>query len=302
MSRFSAINLSRLPAPEVIRTADVEALLAEMKAVATDWYPDLGPFLELESEPATKILRVCAYVRHLDRLQFNDGTRANMLALASGTDLDQLAALWGVDRLIIQQADDSVSPPIPEIKETDDALRARTQLSLEGHTTAGSVGAYQFWALSADGAVKDAAVISPAPGQVLVTVLSHDTGGVPTASLLAAVEAALNAEDVRPLTDQVMVQPATQIPFEVEATLVLRPGPDAQAVEAAALAALDAYLVDTHRIGHDVTVSGLHAALHQPGVQNVVLTRPVADIPVSDTEAAFCQSDAVAVSIGGRNV
>lgn len=299
MIRFSSIDLSRLPAPEVILTADVDTLLAEMKQAAIERHPELAPVLELESEPATKILRVCAYMRHLDRLEFNDGARANMLALATGTDLDQLAAFWGVERLTVQKADNTLSPPVPEIREADGALRARTQLSMEAHTTAGSVGGYLFWALSADGKVKDASITSPNAGEVLVSILSHDDDGVPNADLLGKVSAALNAEDVRPLTDQVTVQAATKVAFDVTAELVLRPGPDPQTVEAAAMAALDAYLADAHRIGRDVTVSGLHAALHQPGVQNVVLTSPSADIEVGPTEAAFCRADVVSVRIGG---
>lgn len=299
MSRFSSIDLSRLPAPEVIVTADVDTLLAEMKQAAIERHPELAPVLELESEPATKILRVCAYMRHLDRLQFNDGARASMLALATGTDLDQLAAFWGVERLTVQKADNTLSPPVPEIREADGALRARTQLSMEAHTTAGSVGGYLFWALSADGKVKDASITSPNAGAVLVSILSHDDDGVPTADLLGKVSAALNAEDVRPLTDQVTVQAATKVAFDVMAELVLRPGPDPQIVEAAAMAALDAYLADAHRIGRDVTVSGLHAALHQPGVQNVVLTSPTADIEVGPTEVAVCRADVVSVRIGG---
>jgi phage-related baseplate assembly protein len=286
----------------VIKTPDFEALFSEMKAQAIQWHPELAPFLELESEPATKILRVCAYMRHLDRLEFNDGARANMLALAGGADLDQLAAFWGVERLIVQKANEAVSPAIPEIKERDEDLRTRVQLSLEGHTTAGSRGAYMFWALSADGKVKDASVTSPEPGQVRVVVLSKDGDGAPSAELLTAVETALNAEDVRPLTDLVTVAPVTVIPFQVDATLTLYPGPGAAEVEAAALKVLDAYLDARHRIGHDITVSGIHAALHQPGVQNVTLTHPAADIVVTDTQAAFCGASSIAVTIGGRDV
>jgi phage-related baseplate assembly protein len=302
MSRFNSIDLSQLPGPDVIQTTDVDALLAEMKAVAVAWHPELAPFLELESETATKILRVCAYVRTLDRLAFNDGVRANMLALAGGADLDQLVAFWGVARLIVQEADDTVSPPIEEIKESDDALRTRAQLSLEGHSTAGARGAYQFWALTADGKVKDASVASPEAGQVVVTVLSHEGNGAPSAELLSAVESTLNAEDVRPLTDLVTVQAAAVVPFQIEATLTLFPGPGGATVEAAALDALDEYLAARHHIGHDITVSGIHAALHQPGVQNVVLTQPANDLAIDETQAAFCDASAVAVTIGGRNV
>lgn len=302
MSGFTTIDLSKIPAPAVIETPDFEVLFAEMKAEAVRVMPELASVLDLESEPAARVLRVCAYFRMLDRLAFNDGARACMLALATGNDLDALAAFWGVARLVVQPADDSLTPPVAAILETDDAFRTRVQLSLEGHTTAGPRGSYVFWAMSASGEVKDAAVSSPAPGQVLVSVLSHLDDGTPSADLLSAVERALNDEDVRPLTDQVTVQPATILAYEIEAVLTLYDGPDASAVEEAALAELGRYVDGHHRLGHDITLSGLYAALHRPGVQRVTLTKPAADVIVGSNEAAFCAAEAIAVSVGGRDV
>jgi len=301
MSGFDAINLSQIPAPEVIQAASFEVMLAEMKARAIEVMPELADYLELESEPATKLLEVCAYFRVLDRAAFNDGARASMLALATGSDLDNLAAFWGVERLVVQTADDTVTPPIAEILESDDALRARTQLSLEGHTTAGPRGAYIFHAMTASGSVKDADADSPVPGEVVVTVLSHDGDGTPSAALLDLVAVALSDEDVRPLTDLVTVAATTVHTYTVEAELTLYSGPDADLVLAAAQEAIATYVADHHRLGHDITLSGIYAALHQPGVQRVNLTAPVADIVVASNEAAYCAS-APSLSVVGRDV
>jgi phage-related baseplate assembly protein len=155
-------------------------------------------------------------------------------------------------------------------------------------STAGPAESYRFHALSAHGDVEDASVISPTPGQVVVTVLSNDGDGTPSAELLAAVDRHLNAENIRPLTDQVTVQAATIVPYAVEAELTLYPGPAPSPVLAAAQIALEAYVAATRRLGFDVTRSGLFAALHQPGVQNVELVWPEADIPIDATHAAHC--------------
>lgn len=299
MAGFTPINLSALPAPEVIRTVEFEAMFAQMKAYALELMPDMETALSLESEPATKILRVCAYFRTLDLASFNDGARASMLAHSTGTNLDGLAAFWGVQRQIIQEEDDSVEPTVPLIMEDDAALRARTQLSLEGHTTAGTRGSYIFWALSSDGAVKDATVDSPEPGAVTVTVLSHDNGGVASAALLTAVEETLNG--VRPLTDNLTVQSATIVTYQVTATLTLYDWPDTDAVMAAAQTAVESYVGDRNRLGHDVTLSGLYAALHQPGVQNVQIVQPAADIIIGDDTAANCPV-LPDLTFGGNNV
>lgn len=302
MSGFTSIDLSKLPAPEVIKTVEYEALLAEMKAEAIRVMPELEVYLALESEPTSQLLRVCAYYRMLDRLEFNDGARASMLALSTGTDLDQLAVFWGVERLVLQEANDTVSPPIGKITESDDAFRQRVQLSLEGHTTAGPRGSYIFWARSASGDVKDVSVESPTPGDVVVTILSRDGDGAPSVDLLTSVNVALNDDAVRPLTDHVTVQAATIVSYQVEASLILYEGPDADAVQTAAEASLQTYIDTHHRLGHDITLSGLHAALHQPGVQNVLIAQPPTDIVVSEAEAAFCGLDDIAITVGGRDV
>jgi phage-related baseplate assembly protein len=223
-----------------------------------------------------------------------------MLALSTGTNLDGLAAFWGVERLTIQEADDTVTPPILEILESDDAFRVRVQLSLEGHSTAGPRGAYVFWALSASGEVKDASVVSPAPGEVVVTVLSHVGEGTASNTLLNTINAALNDEDVRPLTDIVTVQAAEILTFQIEAVLTLYDGPDQALVIAAAQAAIEDHVLTHHRLGHDIAISGLHAALHQAGVQNVGLIQPAAHIEVDDHQAAFCTD--ITLSVGGRDV
>jgi phage-related baseplate assembly protein len=222
--------------------------------------------------------------------------------LSTGTNLDGLAAFWGVERLILQAADDTITPAISEIKEADEAFRRRIQLSLEAHTSAGSRGAYIYWALSASGDIKDVSVDSPVTGQVLVSVLTNDGSGAASNAALTAVQSALNAEDVRPLTDQVIVQSAEIIPYQIQATLTLYQGPDASTVVVAAETALGAYIDEHHRLGHDINLSGIYAALHQPGVQNVAVTSPVANIAVASHQAAFCSADAIAIEIGGRDV
>ena len=256
MSGFAQINLAELPAPTVIQTPAFEGLFAEMKARAIELQPDLADVLDLESEPATKMLRVGAYYRMLDRLWFNDGAKANMLALSTGTNLDGLAAFWGVQRLVIQPADPEATPPVPEILESDTDFRRRVQLSLEGHSTAGPRGAYIFWALSADPDVKDASVDSPAPGTVVVTVLSRTGDGTAGAGLLAEVDAGLNDDDVRPLTDQVTVQAPTILAYQVTAELTLLQGPDEAEVLAAAEAAVAlAIVLNVFHLFHSITPS-----------------------------------------------
>ncbi|AFO91530.1 baseplate assembly protein [Phaeobacter inhibens] len=295
---FTSINLSQLPAPEVLQAVDFETALADMLAELRQRDPVFDALVE--SDPAYKILEIAAFYRALAIQQVNDAARAVMPAYATGADLDHIAARYAVERLLIEPGDPQALPPVAPVLESDAALRRRMFLAFEGLSTAGPMGAYVFHALGADPDVGDASVESPAPGEVLVTILSRSGNGAAPAALLAAVDTALNADDVRPLTDLVTVRGAEVLTYTIEAVLTVLPGPDSAVVREAAESAALAYASQQRRIGADITLSGLYAALHQPGVQNVALVSPVADIAVGASQAAFCI--AVSVSIGGANV
>ena len=288
MSAFTAIDLSQLPAPDVIEALDYEAILAALKADLIARDPELADALALESEPLTKLLEVCAYRETILRARVNAACRAVMPAYATGADLDHLASFYGVRRALVSPGDPTATPPVAPVYESDERLRARAQLALEGYTSAGPVGAYTFHALSASPQVLDVGVTSPDPGDVLITVLSTEGDGTPSAELLGTVAAAVNGEEVRPLTDRVTVQAAAIEPYSVEAALTFYAGPDPDAVTAAALAAAEAYTAARHRLGHDVMRSGLIAALHQPGVHHVELSAPAADLIIGPDTAAHC--------------
>ena len=293
----AAIDLSGLAAPDVIEALDAERIIAEAKAWLLAIMPSLADTLDLESEPVTKLIELLAYRELLTRARVNDAARATMLATATGADLDNLAALLGVARLTITPANPEAIPPVAAVLEGDAALRSRTQLALEGFSTAGPSGAYLYHALSASGEVLDASVISPSPGDVVVTVLSRIGNGAPSEALVAAVAAAINDERVRPLCDNAITQGASITPYVVTAALTMLPGPDPEVARANAEAALRAYVAEAHRLGRAVRRSGLYRALHIPGaVESVTLTSPAADILCAPTHAPWCSAVTVTIT------
>lgn len=282
---MNVIDLSQLPAPNVVLPLDFEAVLRTLKGQVLATLPQLADVIDLESEPVNKVLQVIAYQHVNMQARINDAARACMLAYAQDNDLNHLSALLGVERLP---------------NEKDSRLRYRAQMALEGETVAGSFASYKFHALSASAQVKDASVDSPQPGTVRVTVLSAENDGSSSPALLQQVNAALSAEDVRPLSDTVQVCPAQIVSYEIHATLHVYPGPAAQPLLQVAEQALQAYITAHQQLGHDITLSGIYACLHQPGVQRVELTAPAADIVVSPTQAAYCAS--AVISLGGVSV
>jgi phage-related baseplate assembly protein len=289
MSGLNTIDLSRLPAPNVVEKLDFEQILAAMKADLISRDNSLADALQLESEPLVKLLEVCAYRELLLRQRINDASRAVMLATATGNDLDHLAALFGVERQLIDAGDTKAQPPIPPTFEKDERLRYRVPLALRSVSTAGALASYRYHALDASAQVKDVAISSPAPGQVVITILSNDNHGVPDDALLAAVIERLNDKTVRPLTDQVFVQSAKIINYKVIAKLSVNPGPDAEVVRQTAEQQLREYVTARYRLGCDITLSGLYASLHPAGIERVYLEQPTNDQTIADNTAAYCE-------------
>ncbi|MBS0501114.1 MAG: baseplate J/gp47 family protein [Proteobacteria bacterium] len=284
------IDLNALPAPAVLQPLDYEAVLAGLRADMLARYPALREVLDLESEPVAKLLEVAAYRELLIRARINDAARAVLLPWAVGTDLDNLAARYDLQRLP---------------GEDDERLRARVLIGYHALSAAGSPASWRLRALSVSTDIRQVDVWSDRPGRVKVALLARVATPVQDASedqlaigralfgphpapntgwcvassghpLIASTTAALLADDVRPLTVDIDVTAAQVLPMAVQATLVHPPGPDAALIAAAArqrlqqLAARSAFRVD-------VTRAALVAALMGDGVRDVRLTTPAQD-------------------------
>ncbi|HIE8685793.1 TPA: baseplate assembly protein [Klebsiella pneumoniae] len=301
---MATIDLSQLPAPDVVEALDYETLLAERKATLVSLYPAeqqdaIARTLTLESEPIVKLLQENAYRELILRQRINEAAKGVMVAYALSGDLDQLGANNGVSRLALSPADDDAIPPVAAVMESDDDFRARIAAAFEGLSVAGPTGAYEYHAKSADGRVVDASAISPSPAVVTVTVLAREGNGAAADDLLAVVSAALNDEDVRPVADRVSVQSAQIVNYEIEAELYLYPGPESEPIRAASEAKLAAYVTTQKRLGRDIRLSALYAAIHVEGVQRVNLIKPAADVVLDKTQAAYCTG--YVLTVGGSD-
>lgn len=285
----TTVDLSRLPAPEIVVQLDFETILAEMVADVQVLQPSFDA--TVDSDPAVKVLQVAAYRELLLRRAFQEGALQNFVAYASDTRLDHLAALVGVTRLTVTPADPLTGTGA--IMEADDDLRQRVVLAPESFTVAGPELAYVARAKEASADVLDASATSPSPGNVLVSVLARDGDGTASPALIALVEAVVTDKGVRPLGDRVTVASTELVPFTVIAAIRTFAGPDAALIVAAARTALDTYLAENRRLGRDVTRSGLYAALTVAGVQRVDLALPLGDINCTATQTAHCTAIAL---------
>lgn len=272
------IDLSKLPAPEVIELLNYEQIYSERKQALIAKWPqneqqEIAELLEIESEPLVKLLQENAYRELILRQRINDAAHSVMAAFAKGSDLDNLVLLLGVER---------------HEGESDEELLARALLAPQAFSTAGPTNAYKYHALSAHPEVLDVAVDRPVAGTVRLSVLGRRQSGLPSGAVLDAVWRAVNAEDVRPLSDTVEVAPAEIIGYRIKAKLTIGTGAASEPIESAAIASVQEYANEQHKLAGEIRFSGLYAALHQAGVRSVELIEPMAEIMSSPLVAPYC--------------
>lgn len=285
---MSTIELSALPAPQVLEDLDFEEIYqGELTAFRQYMGDNWTAFLE--SDPVTKLLELGAYRRVQNRARVNDAAKALLLAYAQGSDLDQLAANVRLQRLVVQAEDLAAVPPVAAVLEEDDALRERVQLVYEGLTTAGPRNSYILHARNASGLVADATAESPSPAEVVVTVLGLDGDGSAGAELLETVRVKLSDDDVRPVGDRLTVQSAQILRYRIDAVVYMAGnGPENEATLAECKNRLLAWVNQRRRLGVEVARSGVDAQLHISGVSRVDLNN-WNDIRPSKAQAAWCE-------------
>jgi phage-related baseplate assembly protein len=272
MTRFSAtaLDLSRVdpdllwPARsfEAIRAARLEDLKTRLNAAGIPYDVD-----SLETDPGVYLQEASGYRELLAGQAIDDAQKKVLLAFAWGPWLDEIGRLHGVAR---QEGED------------DSRFRARIQLAPEAFATTGTEGGYIFHAVSADVTVRDVGltVLNRGTPDVLVeiVILSSVGDGAPSAELMEKVRARLYDPSIKLLTDTISVRPAAPVFYDVAATQQFRPGPDPSLIKSLGEAALRKRAEDYRRVGGDVPLNALSAALYVPNIDRVTLTAPAADI------------------------
>lgn len=182
-------------------------------------------------------------------------------------------------------------------EESDERFRARIREAPEHFSNAGSKGAYRFWAMTAHQDIIDVAVMSPSPGCVHVYPLMAT--GNPTNEILNLVAKTLNAEKVRPLTDQVMVLSPTKVDFSIIADVTLFGFADSGTVQEIINNRLSDYITKMRsQLGKDIIRSQIIGLINSVyGVYKTELISPVADIVLAENQWANCTG--VTVNIVG---
>lgn len=279
-------ELAKLPPPALIDELSYEAQLELFRARLRAAFLAAGidyDVSDLETDPAQILVQVSAYQDILLRQRINEAIQSWFLAYAAGGDLDVLAQWYDVVRLV---------------GETDDALRRRVVLAIQGRSTGGTEARYRSIALGADVRVADAAVYRIGRDPTIhVAVFSAEAGGVASPLLLAKVDAALQAPGVRMVNDTILVASAAQQTLDIAANIWLLPSAS-ESVLAGAEANLRAAWAKDMLLGRDLTHSWLIAQLQVEGVQRVQILAPAGDVTLPFNQSAAL--GAVTLTKAGR--
>lgn len=275
-----------LPDPTVIEEISFEAILDAMKSDLTARFPDIAPILALESSAAVKVMEAAAYRETVLRARINEAARANLLAYATGADLDHVGA--------------NASPPVARMyQESDERFRIRILDTVRARN-AGSYNRYRKVAMDADIHVRDAIAYRLGRSPIVyVALLSDDPTGTASQALIDTVEAAFDLPDNRVVNGDVVVRSAVTAVSNVVASLTLTPGMPSSILATAEKNLRDAWATEGG-LGRDLTRDWIKARLQIPGVYSVTVSAPAQDIVKPPYEAASIGT--VTLTVAGENV
>lgn len=296
----ASLDLSKLPAPDVVREIDYEKILSERIAGVSTRLNDAGISFDtgnLDGDPIAIVEQEDAFREMLDLQAINDAARARMLAFARGSDLDHLGAFYGVKRLLLDAGDLTAYPPRQPVYEDHDSYRARIQIAPDAYSHGGTFGSYVYLSMQAAPELSWARPIKRKGGHVDIVLLARDGDGSAPFEVVDRVARVFAAEDGAPLTDIVSVRSAKVVPYKIDVTLRVPHGPDLSIIQARANEQLVDMAHELRRIGESVPTDAIYAAARVANTKKVILNSPQVDVMPEDDEVAFCSDIRVAMEV-----
>lgn len=171
---------------------------------------------------------------------------------------------------------------------TDEEYYRLMRASMDGYSTAGSLGGYIYHALRVSTEIADVVPNSPSPGVVYIYVLLE--GGKPAGEeIKGKVLEACSGKKVRAFTDDVHMGDPLVVPYTIDLTYYIHDGAMTSAAETrsrveAAVAEYTAW--QSAMLGRDINPSKLYHLLMQTGIKRVDLRFP-AFTPLRDGKLAL---------------
>lgn len=187
---------------------------------------------------------------------------------------------------------------------TDDEYYELMRASEDAYSTAGAKGGYIYYAKQVSTEIADVVVNSPEPGQVNLYILMSD-GTIAGDEIKNAVLAACNDENVRPMTDLVVVDDPETVTYNITFTYYIPRNTSLSAaeIEAGVNEAVAEYTSwQSAKLGRDINPSYLGSLLMKTGIKRLEMEAP-AYSPLRDgsdnTVPQVAQVGTITITNGG---
>lgn len=160
--------------------------------------------------------------------------------------------------------------------ESDENLAERIYLAPSSWSTAGPDDAYEFWVRTFDPAISDVSVYSDIPGEVDICFILNG-GQPPSQSILEELEKYLMEEEIRPLTDKVIVSAPDIEVYDIDFTYYINRSDRARAsaINDQVQAAVQDYVGwQKNKIGRDINPDQLRKMVISAGAKRLDIRNP----------------------------
>lgn len=161
--------------------------------------------------------------------------------------------------------------------EDDDTLASRVYIAPSKYSVAGPEEAYRYWITEFNSSISDVYLSSPEAGQVLIEFILEG-GELPNEAMVRSLADYLANENIRPLTDEVIVRLPTTATFNVNVQYWINRSDinKAATIQAAVEQAVTDYVSwQQSKIGRDINPDKLISLMEQAGAKRVAITEPV---------------------------
>lgn len=160
--------------------------------------------------------------------------------------------------------------------ESDENLAERIFLAPASWSTAGPDDAYKYWVRTFNPAITDVMVASDIPGEVDIFFILQD-GQLPEETMIEELDQYLKNEEIRPLTDQVIVRAPEIQEYGIDFTYYINRSnrSRASAINDMVQEAVQSYITwQRERIGRDINPDQLRKMLLLAGAKRLEIREP----------------------------
>lgn len=160
--------------------------------------------------------------------------------------------------------------------ENDEDLRERIYLAPESYTSAGSKGAYEYYVRKYDPTVKDILISSPSERVVqIMAILANNE--LPKEEWINGVTRYLSRDDIKMLTDQIMVKAPETVKYKVKLKYFISESKrgEVEKVKTNVQKAISEYEEwQSERIGRDIIPDELTRRVIDAGAKRIEISSP----------------------------